>query len=171
MENTKFSLSNEPDRVQTPFRSRLSATGGTEERDVMTSEERQSLGDRLRDHRERLQMTLSELERVSGVSKGYLSQLERGEASNPTVDIVTKISQGLGVPVSELLGEVSLPEADAPRLPAGLREFLDQAAARGSYIAEDDVRMLLGIRYRGKQPRTAEDWAFLYETIKRIIVR
>ena len=116
-------------------------------------------------------MTLGDLERATGVSKGYLSQLERGEASNPTIDIVTKISQGLGVPVSELLGEVALPDQGAARLPAGLKEFLEQAEKRGAYVAEDDVRMLLGIRYRGKQPRTAEDWAFLYETIKRIIVR
>ncbi len=137
----------------------------------MTSEERQSLGERLRERREQQQMTLGDLERASGVSKGYLSQLERGEASNPTIDIVAKISQGLGVPVSELLGEVALPDPGAARLPAGLREFLEQAATRGAYVAEDDVRMLLGIRYRGKQPRTAEDWAFLYETIKRIIVR
>lgn len=137
----------------------------------MTSEEHVSLGIRIHDLREQRGMTLGDLERDSGVSKGYLSQLERGEASNPTVDILTKISQGLGVPVSELLGEANAEETALTRLPAGLRSLMNQAAERGTPMADEDVRMLLGIRYRGRQPRTAEDFAFLLETIKRIIVR
>jgi len=116
-------------------------------------------------------MTLGDLERDSGVSKGYLSQLERGEANNPTVDVLTKISHGLGVAVSQLLGEPDSDAAALARLPAGLKSLMEQATERGAPIAEEDVRMLLGIRYRGRQPRTADDWAFLYETIKRIIVR
>jgi transcriptional regulator with XRE-family HTH domain len=137
----------------------------------MTSEEHVSLGNRIRELREDRQMTLGDLERESGVSKGYLSQLERGEASNPTVDVLTKISQALAVTVSELLGERGGEETAARRLPAGLKTLIDQAAKRGAPISDQDVRMLLGIRYRGRQPRTTEDWAFLYETIKRIIVR
>ncbi|MBP6874604.1 MAG: helix-turn-helix transcriptional regulator [Candidatus Eisenbacteria bacterium] len=135
----------------------------------MTNEEHKSLGERIRSLRESREMTLSDLERESGVSKGYLSQLERGEASNPTVDILQKVSQVLGVAVSELLGEESPAEESPARLPAGLQALVEQAAARGAPLSEQDVRMLLGIRYRGRQPRTMEDWAFLYETIKRTV--
>jgi transcriptional regulator with XRE-family HTH domain len=137
----------------------------------MTLEERQTLGTRIRDLRERSGLTLGDLERACGVSKGYLSQLEGGKASNPTIVAVTKIAQGLGVSVSELLGEPPAEEHSQDRLPAGLKAFLDDSAARGAGVSDEDVKMLLGIRYRGRQPRTAEDWGLLYDLIKRIIVR
>ena len=137
----------------------------------MTSEERISLGTRIRDLREQRGMTLGDLERACNVSKGYLSQLEGGKASNPTIVAVTKIAQGLGVSVSELLGEPVTEEPSHDRLPAGLKSFLEESAARGTDLSDEDVKMLLGIRYRGRQPRTAEDWGLLYDLIKRIIVR
>lgn len=57
-------------------------------------------------------MSLGELERTSGVTKGYLSQLERGEASNPSIEAIKKIANGLGVHVSDILYEVQ--EVDVP---------------------------------------------------------
>jgi transcriptional regulator with XRE-family HTH domain len=138
----------------------------------MTQEEKQSLlGARLRELRKRNDLTLGDLERASGVSKGYLSQLEGGGAKNPGIDAVTKIARALGVPISELLGESPAEGQSQDRLPAGLKGFLDEAAAQGAEVTDEDVKMLLGIRYRGRQPRTAEDWKLLYDLIKRIIVR
>jgi transcriptional regulator with XRE-family HTH domain len=118
--------------------------------------------------REQREMSLGDLETASGVSKGYLSQLERGEATNPSVDAAQKIAVGLGVHVSELLGEQP-PAAGPHKLPKGLKEFLNKAAAAGSPLPDQDVSMLLGIRYRGRRPKSAEDWALLYDLIRRIV--
>ena len=89
----------------------------------MTSEQLSALGTRMRALREQRKMSLGKLEEASGVSKGYLSQLERGEATNPSVDAAQKIALGLGVHVSELLGEQQ-PAMGHQKLPKGLKEFL-----------------------------------------------
>jgi transcriptional regulator with XRE-family HTH domain len=64
------------------------------------------IGQRLREIRLRQNMTLSEVESRSGVSKSMLSQIERGKV-NPTFARVWHLTRSLGVSVGELLGEVS----------------------------------------------------------------
>ena len=64
------------------------------------------IGQRLREIRLRQNMTLSEVEARSGVSKSMLSQIERGKV-NPTFARVWHLTRSLGVGVGELLGEVS----------------------------------------------------------------
>lgn len=48
-------------------------------------------------------LTLEETANLTGVSKAMLGQIERGE-SNPTISILWKISTGLRISFSELLG-------------------------------------------------------------------
>ena len=54
------------------------------------------LGVRMRTQRHRLSMTLQQLSAASGVSVGYLSQVERGNAT-PTLGTLTQIAQALEV--------------------------------------------------------------------------
>jgi len=56
-------------------------------------------------------LSLDELSRQAGVSKSMLSQIERNQA-NPTVAVVWRLANALGVPMAELLG------ADKPNQPA-----------------------------------------------------
>lgn len=51
-------------------------------------------------------MSLSDLSEASGVSRGYLHQLEHG-TNSPTLDKLTRIADALGVRVSTLLCEMS----------------------------------------------------------------
>lgn len=51
-------------------------------------------------------MSISELARRSGVAKGTLSTLETG-AGNPTVETLWSLAGALGVPLTDLLGEVT----------------------------------------------------------------
>jgi transcriptional regulator with XRE-family HTH domain len=55
-------------------------------------------------------LSLDELSRKAGVSKSMLSQVERNQA-NPTVALVWRLANAMGVPMSELLegGRVSTP--------------------------------------------------------------
>jgi len=135
----------------------------------LTSEERIKVGARIHDRRESRGLSIAELARKSGVAKSYLSQLERGEADNPSLEAVRKIAGGLGVRVSDLIGEEEAGESRSRKLPPGLAAFRRSAGRRGKPLADEDVEMLLSLQYRGRRPETEEDFAFLYHAIKRTL--
>ncbi|MFN0185057.1 MAG: helix-turn-helix domain-containing protein [Aquabacterium sp.] len=60
------------------------------------------IGERLAALRDRQALSLDDLSRRAGVSKSMLSQIERAQA-NPTVAVVWRLAQALGVALSDLL--------------------------------------------------------------------
>ena len=74
------------------------------------SAETPRVGDRLDHLRQTKGLSLDELSRQAGVSKSMLSQIERAQA-NPTVAVVWRLANALGVDIGSLLG-------DQPRLAA-----------------------------------------------------
>lgn len=60
------------------------------------------VGETLAALRQERSMSLDELSRQAGVSKSMLSQIERNQA-NPTVAVVWRLSNALGVPMAQLL--------------------------------------------------------------------
>lgn len=60
------------------------------------------IGERIHDFRVQRKMSQEELALASEIHPAYLGRLERGEKC-PTVDTLYKVSQGLKVPLSELL--------------------------------------------------------------------
>lgn len=66
------------------------------------------VSDNLKRLREQRKMSLDAVAKLSGVSKSMLGQIERGDV-NPTISTMWKISNGLKVSFSELLGR---PEAE-----------------------------------------------------------
>lgn len=57
-------------------------------------------------------LSLEELSRKAGVSKSMLSQIERAQA-NPTVAVVWRLANALGVPMGDLLGNTPPPAEPA----------------------------------------------------------
>lgn len=60
------------------------------------------IGERIHDFRVQRKMSQEELALASEIHPAYLGRIERGEKC-PTVDTLYKISQGLKIPLSELL--------------------------------------------------------------------
>lgn len=77
---------------------------------------RSLLGDALRRTRQRQQRTLREVSATARVSLGYLSEVERGQ-KEASSELLAAITAALGVPLSEVLREVSdgLAMVEAPR--------------------------------------------------------
>jgi transcriptional regulator with XRE-family HTH domain len=120
------------------------------------------LGDRIQELRKQKGLTLTELARQASISKGYLSQIERGEAGRPSAQVLYVIASVLGTSVASLLG-MPIGDADAEVM---ISESLG-AFAKAANLSDDEVAMLARVRYRGRQPQTVEDWRYLYESIKR----
>ena len=70
------------------------------------------VGDTLAALRQQQGLSMDELSRKAGVSKSMLSQIERAQA-NPTVAVVWRLANALGVPMAELLGNTAVPERAA----------------------------------------------------------
>jgi len=70
------------------------------------------VGETLAALRQTRALSLDELSRQAGVSKSMLSQIERNQA-NPTVAVVWRLANALGVPLAELLGGADKPAAPA----------------------------------------------------------
>lgn len=123
------------------------------------------LAKRLAELRGEQKLSLSEVARRAQVSKAYLSQLEHGDSKQPSYDVLARVATALGVSVSTLTGRPAVwePEEESP-LPSPLRAFAEDAN-----LPEADVAMLSKIHFRGKRPRNPDDWAHIYETIRRTI--
>lgn len=61
------------------------------------------VGKRIREIRRSKGFSLSELAEMAGVSKSYLSYIERNVQKNPSLQFLTKISETLKIEVNELL--------------------------------------------------------------------
>ncbi|MEN6325761.1 MAG: helix-turn-helix transcriptional regulator [Syntrophomonas sp.] len=62
---------------------------------------------RIKQLRRQQNLTLQQLSELSGVSNGYISDLENGKEGNPSLIILQKIATGLGVTIPELFEAVS----------------------------------------------------------------
>ncbi|SDN42275.1 helix-turn-helix domain-containing protein [Alkalicoccus daliensis] len=62
-----------------------------------------SIGDLIRYERKRKGWTLSQLSRRTGVSKSYLSYLERNQKKNPSITIVKRLFIVLDIPLEKIM--------------------------------------------------------------------
>ncbi|MGI0492953.1 helix-turn-helix domain-containing protein [Alkalinema pantanalense CENA528] len=119
----------------------------------------EDFGKLVRDRRRQEKLSQEELAQQVGISRNYLSQIERGQATNLSWQVREKISAVLGLKdTAEAGGEVE------ESLPQSLLEF-----AQAAQLPPDDVQMLANLKYRGQQPTTPEKWEFLYNVIKMTV--
>ena len=134
-----------------------------------------SLSQKIKQLREEKGVSLSKLAETAGISKAYMSQLENSVSKRPSAEILFKIASALGTTIADLLDmPVRVQSTDfftlgEDEIPYGLRELIDN---RGEAldIREEDVSMLMNIRYRGNQPKTVDEWEHVLQTI-RLVVR
>lgn len=128
------------------------------------------LSQKIKQRRQEKGISLSKLAEISGISKAYLSQLENDVSKQPSAEILLKIASALSTTIADLLDKpVRVHAKDFGEMPDGLRELIDEQGETLD-IREEDVKMLMSIRYRGNQPETPEDWEHILRTI-RIVMR
>ncbi len=117
--------------------------------------ELENFGQRVRERRREEKLSQEELAKAVGISRNYLSQIEREQATNLSWQVVDRLTAVLGLKQAD-------PETN--HLPPSLAEF-----AQAADLPPDDVLMLARLNYRGQQPTTPEKWELLYNVIKMTV--
>lgn len=126
------------------------------------------LAENLQRFRRQKQWTQPDLAEEAEVSKGYIYMLESGEMTNPSLDILHKIAEALDCTVADLIGEPKVAAKETTvTIPESLERFARLRRKAGEPLTEDDLISLARTVFRGKRPKTVEDWAYLYEFLKR----
>lgn len=102
------------------------------------------IGGRIREARKARGMTQEELARRAGMSLKGMGDIERGAVPDPHYTSLSKIAEGLGVPIGELLGELA-PLGEAPQEEAG-----PPADTEDSYTAFETLGRVLASRWSGE---------------------
>lgn len=125
-----------------------------------------SVGARIKARREELELSLSRLAETGKVSKSYLHEIENGQSVMPSAEVLFNIAEALSTSVAVLLGK----RRDPLEMEAGnaVPESL-LAYAKDAGLTEEEMRRLACIKYRNRQPKKKEDWAFIHEAIKRAV--
>lgn len=113
----------------------------------------------VRDRRRQEGLSQAALAEQVGISRNYLSQIERGKATNLSWQVRQSLVDQLGIAASD-----SVASGTAASLPEGLEAFAEKAQ-----LPQDDVLMLARLKYRGKQPTTPDKWELLYNVIKMTV--
>lgn len=123
-----------------------------------------ALSDRIKARREEMRITATELARRAQVSKGFISEIESGQAPRPSGNVLYRLATALGTTVADLLEQEVRPVSR--KIPVTLQQFAAEAN-----LPVEDVKMLAQIRFRGEQPSTVEDWQYLYQSIRRSVIK
>ncbi|MCS3830864.1 transcriptional regulator with XRE-family HTH domain [Salinibacter ruber] len=107
-------------------------------------------GDQVRKRRKADGLSQEKLAEQAGISRTYLSEIERGEAENISFRVVENLKEVLGI------GD------DAPEdLPEGLEEFAEEED-----LPPRDVEALASVELRGERPEDKQEWKVLYNLIR-----
>ncbi len=118
----------------------------------------QHLADQVFNRRRTLGISQGELADRAGISRNYVSLIERAEASNLSINVLNHLAAALSVTPAELTGDAQ--EAHT-LIPPALREFALQAG-----LSFETVDRLARIPRRGAEPRSPAEWGALFEAVK-----
>lgn len=116
------------------------------------------LGRQVLMRRKELNLTQGELAEQAGISRNYISLIERGEARNVSVNVLHELATVLGTTPAELSGQSGWTDT---LIPPTLREFALQ-----NDLSFGIVDRLARLPMRGKEPQTVEEWEQLYELVR-----
>lgn len=119
------------------------------------------IGFQVAKRRQQLGLSQEALATKAEVSRNYISLIERGEATNISMSILSRIASALGATPTELMGGS---EQDELLIPPALREL-----GRQDNLSFEVVDKLSRIPRRGKEPKTVEEWRKLYNVVKKYL--
>ena len=130
------------------------------------------VGERIRKRRNELDWTQERLAKESGLSKGFLSDVEAGKRS-VGADSLLALANALGVSMDELMkGELLEPQKGEVDIPASLSQFARSAnlTFAQALLLLDLQRQIIAHRSRSKSDDLEKvDWKRFYEAVKAYV--
>ena len=117
------------------------------------------LGRQVQAKRKEKKLSQTELGELAGISRNYVSIIERGEADSISMKVLNQLAVVLGTSPSELTGESSM-----VMIPPSLREF-----ALEKNLSYEIIDKLVRIPRRGKEPSSAKEWEELFNSISKFL--
>ncbi|HXP36838.1 MAG TPA: XRE family transcriptional regulator [Solirubrobacteraceae bacterium] len=108
----------------------------------MSAKEEPTLGSRLRELRTQKNLSLRDVERLSGVNSGYLSQLERDEIASPGPSTLQKLAAAYEESVTALMLWAGYIEEDPSALAPNTKRALSML---GDDVTEDELRVMKAV--------------------------
>ncbi|MEW5820833.1 MAG: helix-turn-helix transcriptional regulator [Cyanobacteriota bacterium] len=137
----------------------------TVERDQMSN-----IGERVREQRLKIGLSLDKLSKLSNVSKTYLSEIESGVKKNPSAGILLKIATALKVSIQYLMKGDNPDSTDTIPIPESLKEFAIEEDLRYSEVEQLFKMSGIAIAHRGKKVDgsqvSKEGWKKIYYALK-----
>jgi XRE family transcriptional regulator, regulator of sulfur utilization len=123
------------------------------------------LHERLKEVRTQRGLTLLQVKEQSGLSVSYVSDLERGRTSGPSLETLDKLATCYQMTTADLISGIEgWGETTLAALPNGLAELLTDET-----IDAEAARDLSRVEFRGKRPQTREEWYELYLYLRRMM--
>jgi XRE family transcriptional regulator of biofilm formation len=102
------------------------------------------IGERIKSLREKKGYSITKLADLAGVSKSYLSYIERNMQNNPSLQVMAKIAAPLDSNIEYLLGEEHLPKIHADEMldeewRAIIKDAVDEGMSKGDFQALKDL--------------------------------
>lgn len=63
------------------------------------------LGEKVKQIREKQNLSLRDLEKITGLRYSFIANIERGIVKDPRISTVIKLAKGLGISIDELVDE------------------------------------------------------------------
>lgn len=116
------------------------------------------LSERLRRIRIKSELTLKEVNQLTGLSVSFLSEVERGK-TNPSIDTIQKLANCYKVPIKDLMpNEIRI-----------LPDSLEKARIKFN-IPEEIIGLMIQVEFRSdKKHNSPEDWMQLYFSLKTLL--
>ncbi|WP_309089093.1 helix-turn-helix domain-containing protein [Domibacillus sp.] len=105
-----------------------------------------SIGESIRSFRLKKELSLTELASRCGITTSYISSVERGIQTNPSIGVLQKIARELDVPVHHLINHHGLPIEE--ELNEEWRTLAREAIQSG--VSKEQFKAFLAFRKRQK---------------------
>jgi transcriptional regulator with XRE-family HTH domain len=120
------------------------------------------LGRQVLSRRKEKRWSQEELGEMAGISRNYVSLIERGEADSISMKVINQLAVALGVTVAQLTGDIG--DQSMVMIPAELREF-----GLENNLSFEAIDKLARIPRRGREPKSVKEWQELYNAISQFI--